>query len=132
MIEEPKGPSRTARYVLKLLGRLTLEKAGRGGESCLCNTVNISLSGVLVETSSIIPVGSLLRYSFRIPVTDTSVDVTGEVVRGEGQRSQAKGPATGGREAALAGLNRYGIRFLDLRDEDRRAIEGFFARVKGG
>ena len=135
-----KRLSRADRFDIQILGNITIEKDGDKQESYICNTLNVSLSGALVETSSQIPVGSLLKYTFCMPGFSVPVNVIGEVVRGvraqgavaappaEKAGAKTKGKGKGGRkktkkgdaEAAAAEaaeekkLNRYGIIFLDM------------------
>ncbi|MFQ5736366.1 MAG: PilZ domain-containing protein [Thermodesulfobacteriota bacterium] len=141
-----KRLSRADRYDIQILGNITLEQEGEKQESYICNTVNVSLSGALVETSSLIPVGSLLQYTFRMPGFSVPVNVIGEVVRGvkaapapaagEKAKAKAKGPKktkkAGVQEpdspAADKKLNRYGIIFLDLSEQDKLALEIFLVQ----
>lgn len=122
-----KTLSRADRYDLKVLGKISLEKDDGKGESYICNTINISLSGALVETGSQIPVGSLLKYSFSIPGFQIPVNIIGEVVRGDGNVHGLPDKSDKSRRA----LNRYGIIFLDLSEEDKKAMIDFFLSNKG-
>lgn len=122
--------TRAERLELQILGKLTLEKSAGPGESFLCNTLNISISGALVETGSMIPVGSLLKYSVSLPGFDRSFDIMGEVVRGERKAAPAGSQSQAADEAKSRKLIRYGIMFLDLGEEDRKAIEGFFIQAR--
>lgn len=124
--------SRAERLELQILGKLTLEKSAGPGESFLCNTLNISTSGALVETGSMIPIGSLLKYSVSFPGFERNFDIMGEVVRGERKGSSARRDRALAAEAEPRKLIRYGIMFLDLKEEDRKAIEGFFMQARFG
>lgn len=120
--------SRAERYDLRILGRIVLENPGRGEEKFLGNTVNISLSGALVETGREFPVGSLMKYSFNIPGVDKTFNLTAEVVRKAAYSDI--GVERGVAEAGEKGLERqhlnlYGIRFLDMNGEERSAIAGY-------
>lgn len=135
-----KRLSRADRYDIQILGNITLDKDGEKQESYICNTVNVSLSGALVETGSLIPVGSLLKYTFRMPGFSVPVNVIGEIVRGvrdaaqvpaagekpKGRGRKAKkdevpdGKASGDRDKKLT---RYGIIFLDMSEQDKLALE---------
>jgi len=119
--------SRAERLEMQILGKLTIEKNAAPSESFLCNTLNISTSGALVETGSMISIGSLLKYSVSFPGFDRSFEITGEVVRGERKDMPAPDPGSEPRR-----LIRYGIMFLDLNDDDRKAIEGFFLQSRLG
>ena len=138
MAEKDKTtPPRAARLRIKLIGRLAPERLvhekGTGEEPVLCNTVNISVSGALVETSGAFPLGTLFRYSFRVPGTQNPVDVTAEVVRKEGGGAGGAGGVRGKGDnwpVSFAHpqrelIYRYGIRFLDMSDSDRAVVEGF-------
>lgn len=126
--------TRAERIELQILGKLTLEKSAGPGESFLCNTLNISTSGALVETGSMIPIGSLLKYSVNFPGFERNFDIMGEVVRGERKTVPSRrdrvqqAPA----ESEPRKLIRYGIMFLDLKEEDRKAIEVFFIQARFG
>lgn len=124
-----KTLSRADRYDLKVLGKISLEKDDGKGESYICNTINISLSGALVETGSQIPMGSLLKYSFSIPGFQIPVNIIGEVVRGDGNIHGSLPDKT---DKSRRSLNRYGIIFLDLSEEDKKAMIDFFLSNKGG
>lgn len=124
-----KTLSRADRYDLKVLGKISLEKDDGKGESYICNTINISLSGALVETGSQIPLGSLLKYSFSIPGFQIPVNIIGEVVRGDGN---VQGSLPDKTDKSRRSLNRYGIIFLDLSEEDKKAMIDFFLSNKGG
>ena len=119
--------ARAERLELQILGKLTIEKSVGPSESFLCNTLNISTSGALVETGSMISIGSLLRYSVSFPGFDRSFDIMGEVVRGERKERPAASAESEPRK-----LIRYGIMFLDLKDDDRKAIESFFVQTRLG
>ncbi|MCC6502044.1 MAG: PilZ domain-containing protein [Deltaproteobacteria bacterium] len=119
--------SRAERVELQILGKLTIEKSAGPSESFLCNTLNISTSGALIETGSMISIGSLLRYSVSFPGFDRTFDITGEVVRGERKEKAASDSDSEPRK-----LIRYGIMFLDLSEDDRKAIESFFLQTRLG
>lgn len=136
-----KKLSRADRFDIQILGNITLEKDGGREESYICNTVNVSLSGALVETGSVIPVGSLLKYTFRMPGFSVPVNVIGEVVRGirdtvdvpfpdekpkDGKHKKTAKAKDPDRDCAVEGikkLNRYGIIFLDMNEQDKLALE---------
>ena len=119
--------SRAERLELQILGKLTIEKSAGPSEAFLCNTLNISTSGALVETGSMISIGSLLRYSVSFPGFDRTFDIMGEVVRGERKEKAASDSDSEPRK-----LIRYGIMFLDLSEDDRKAIESFFLQTRLG
>ncbi len=127
-----KNLSRADRHEQQIIGKISLDITGDiAGETgpgnskpFLCNMVNMSLSGALVETGTPLEVGSLMKYSFRIPGADSTVKVIAEVVRMDGTDGDGmarKAAVTGERER----LKVYGIRFLDLNDIDRSSIQGY-------
>ncbi len=124
MIKNGNGPQRLKRYHVKVLGNAVLEKEGVE-ETFLSNTLNISLSGALIETSHPMPLGSLLRYNFHVPGVKKTFNLLAEVVRRDGPEPEAEkgGQNASGQQRAL--LQLYGIRFLDLTDEDRAEIAGY-------
>ncbi len=118
------NPKRLRRYHVKVLGNAVLEKNGVE-ESFLSNTVNISLSGALIETGHEMPLGSLLRYCFKIPGVSRTFNILAEVVRCEEQglgalQGQDMAQQQSSREKHH--LQLYGIRFLDLSEQDRADI----------
>lgn len=119
-MQKLKRLSRADRYEIQILGKVTIENDTGANETYLCNTVNVSLSGAFVETGSAIPVGSLLKYSFSIPGFNISVNLIGEVVRGEAEANTSRNK----------GLNRYGIIFLDMKEDDKIALESFLLQAK--
>ncbi len=128
---------RSARHQVQVIGRLTVDAGGGQTLSCLCNTLNMSLSGVLVETGTELSVGSVLSYSFSLPGVKRVIEITGEVMRrsisikpGNGVTIEG-GAEAGGNEvvknhgASTDRTHWYGIKFLDMMDEDRVDIERF-------
>ncbi len=117
--------SREDRYEQQIIGKISRDITGGAGLSSevpfLCNMVNMSLSGALVETGTALAVGSLLKYSFRIPGANSTVNVLAEVVRLDGVEEIKKAAVAGKREK----LKVYGIRFLDLNEMDRSSIQGY-------
>ena len=129
MEKKMRNLSREDRYEQQIIGKISLNITGDitgGTELCseepfLCNMVNMSLSGALVETGTTMTVGSLMKYSFRIPGALSTVNVLAEVVRLDGAEEVKK--AAEGRKRER--LQVYGIRFLDLNDVDRSSIQGY-------
>ncbi|MBI3752470.1 MAG: response regulator [Deltaproteobacteria bacterium] len=105
----------SVRRDIRILARIGVEGLrGAPSESFLGNTVNISMSGVLIETGHAFTVGETVSCSFFIPGNSAPITVTGEVVR----RPDSDQP----------GMNYYGIRFLDIKEEDKLAIAGYINR----
>lgn len=73
---------------------------------------NISLGGMFVETTQLLPVQTTIQVRFRVPTQPEPIDVTGEV------RWVEPGSAT-----QVAGI---GIRFHGLRARDVWALNRFF------
>lgn len=127
---------RSARHQVQVIGRLRVDVGGGASETCLCNTLNMSLSGVLVETGTMLAVGSVLSYSFSLPGVERIIEITGEVMRrsvaGPGTGLKAEGTLKPGKTEVVGAagatgepLNWYGIKFLELIDEDRDELERF-------
>lgn len=123
-----KELSRADRFELQILGRLKLEGSSAPAESCLCNTINISTTGALVETGFVVPLGALIKYSLTLPGTEKNLEITGEIVRGEASGESLRRVRPGIESPRK--LQRYGIMFLDLNDDDRKAIEDFLSYYK--
>jgi len=126
MIDKSNSPKRLQRYQVKVLGNAVLEKKGVE-ESFFSNTLNISLSGALIETSHLMPLGSLLRYCFHFPGVDKTFKLLAEVVRHDGQETDGndgsvKKPPLQNPSLHRAALQLYGIKFLDLTEQDRAEI----------
>ncbi|MFQ5585319.1 MAG: response regulator [Thermodesulfobacteriota bacterium] len=100
---------------LRILARVDV--AGTNDvESFIGNTVNISASGVLVECTQRLDLGDAVSCSFSLPGNTATVTSTGEVVRAkEIDHSQHH-------------IMRYGIRFIDIGEEDKNMIESFISR----
>ncbi|HBR17719.1 MAG: hypothetical protein A3G39_08160 [Deltaproteobacteria bacterium RIFCSPLOWO2_12_FULL_43_16] len=100
---------------IRILARIGVEGVkGVSSESFLGNTVNISSSGVLIETSHVFTIGENVSCSFFLPGNSTPINAEGDVVR------KANG--------SQAGMNYYGIRFIDIKEEDKLAIESYAKR----
>lgn len=87
---------------------------GTGPESFLGNTVNISMSGILIETSHTLSIGETVSCSFFAPGNSTPITAAGEVVR----KADGRQPE----------MNYYGIRFIDIKEEDKLAIDNYIKR----
>lgn len=100
---------------IRILARIGVEGVkGVSSESFLGNTVNISSSGVLIETSHVFTIGENVSCSFFLPGNSAPINAEGDVVR----------TANG----SQAGMNYYGIRFIDIKEEDKLAIESYAKR----
>jgi len=135
MGNELNDATRAERRELKVLGQITLDPSGAAaggaeGEAYLCNIINMSLTGALVECGHLVPVGTLISYSFRMPGGEAPVKVLAEVVRRDSgpARGLVDEGAPGTKEQGHGkreGLNMYGIRFLDMKDDVRHTIRGY-------
>ncbi len=83
------------------------------GAPVVGTALNLSVSGMLLETPSPVRVGSELHLQFRLPDLDELVRATGRVVR-------------------LAGGRRYGIEFQDMTAPGAEGIRTFVAQGGGG
>lgn len=139
MNEEIKDPSRARRRELKILGKITIDTHDADAEtsaveSYLCNVINMSLTGALVECGHTMSVGSLVSYAFRMPGAEATIKVLAEVVRRERgsarnlfdeEPRKEKDVKFAAPPASVEALNLYGIRFLDLKDDVRSAIKNY-------
>lgn len=84
-----------------------------GGQIFFCRSLDVSITGMLIETEQAFALGDRLVCNFFLPDT-TRIGVTGEIVR--------LVQKTTGSEA-----NRYGVQFSALAPEARKALEAFIA-----
>ncbi len=94
--------------------RVLLNVAVEGNVSSthfVCNSLDISLDGMLIETTQIFNRGDRLSCSFFLPDM-TQIQITGEIVR-------TIQPAPG------VNANWYGVHFLDISPDAERALETF-------
>lgn len=82
----------------------------------LCNSLNLSASGILILTPRRLKVGDRLQLQITLPRERDKVKVTGAVVR----------------EAVEVGsrLNAYGVRFEDMSEDDIERLRTFVANEK--
>jgi c-di-GMP-binding flagellar brake protein YcgR len=79
----------------------------------LGKTLNISLSGLLVEIDTSLPVGRLVEIEFLLPDDPQPLKISGRVIR-RAQELDLYHPA-------------FGIRFVEMADNDRRRVDAFLA-----
>jgi CheY-like chemotaxis protein len=85
-----------------------------------CRTLDISTTGMLMETALTFRQGDVVVCSFFLPDADTThIQATGVIVR---TIQQAPGSEA----------NRYGIHFLDLAPAAQRAVDAFLASSSSG
>jgi CheY-like chemotaxis protein len=83
-------------------------------KSFLCSSVNISCSGLLIETDNIFDLGNNVSCSFFLPGVK-KINVNGTIVRVN----------------AKVDINEYGIKFDHINNEDRTSIEAFIQSKSG-
>jgi len=87
---------------------------GTGRLLRLCQSENLSVSGMLIRTSEKYPIGSTIRFEFVLPEDD-------EPIRGEAQIVRYTHPDV----EMLPGI---GVRFLSFEDEGRQRLERFISQ----
>lgn len=85
-----------------------------GNKSFLCSSVNISCSGILIETDNLFDLGTNVSCSFFLPGVK-KITVDGTIVRANPK----------------VDINEYGIKFGRINFEDRTAIEAFVQSKTG-
>ena len=80
----------------------------------LCNSLNLSASGILILTARRLKLGEKIQLQITLPLEKDKVRVTGEVVR-EAKEVESR-------------LNAYGVLFTDLTAEDRERLGRFVDR----
>jgi len=100
---------RQLRTITKI--EISLEKNGR---FLLGRSVNISSSGILVEVDRVLPQEGPMRLHFYLPADPKPLQIMAEVLRAEFNGPKGK----------------YGMRFLDLSDDDRERISRFVHRIR--
>lgn len=92
--------------------RLRVEgTAGDSSEIFIGTTLNISSSGFLIETSHTFAIGDKASFSLAIPDRAAQIYAMGEVVRKAG--------------GAMPKMNYYGVNILDIKADDKQAIEDY-------
>lgn len=85
----------------------------------LCNSLNLSASGILILTARRLKLGDRIQLQITLPMEKEKVRVSGVVVR-EAKEVESR-------------LNAYGIQFDDITEADRRRIQAFVdAGLKAG
>ncbi|MBI5495526.1 MAG: response regulator [Deltaproteobacteria bacterium] len=104
------------RKAARLLAHVEVRGDGVAPLTFLGRTVNLSTSGLLLETDASLEVGRELLLTFFVPGTRTQLQARAEVVR----------KATGG------GAARWGVRFITLDQAGRRALFDYFEAAGSG
>jgi CheY-like chemotaxis protein len=84
------------------------------GRAILGHTINISSSGLLVQTGEVLPPDAHVRVQFYLSGDPLPIDADSEVVRAE----------------FVGGPPRYGLKYLNLANFDRKRLEHFVARLR--
>jgi CheY-like chemotaxis protein len=100
---------RQLRTITKI--EVSLEKNGR---FILGRSVNISANGMLVEVDRVLPGDGILRLHFFLPADPRPLQVEAEVLRAEFTGTMAK----------------YGMRFVNVHEEERERIEKYVNRLR--
>jgi len=100
------------RVPLRLPARLLRREAERRS-TALCQTVNLSASGMLVAGFAIYPVGLLLDFELSLPGDEAPVRGAVEVARRSNPTRE--------------GVEGFGARFVEFRDTDRLRLESFLS-----
>lgn len=80
-------------------------------------TTDISLGGLFVESEIPLKIGTKIFLSFSLPDSDEVIRTTGEVVRLEKLAP------------SYSGVSGMGIRYFELTEPDRQAIEAYTAQT---
>lgn len=100
---------RQLRTITKI--EVSLEKNGR---FLLGRSVNISATGMLIEVDRVLPQDGPVRLHFYLPGDPRPLQILAQVLRAE-----------------FAGaLSKYGVRFLEVGDDDRERISKFVHRIR--
>ena len=100
------APRKSLRFIAQLKIRV-----GKQSEWILCRTRNGSLTGVLLETDRLIPIGTRVEFEFTLPAVARPIVGCGEVTR---HTLEGRDPVRG-----------MGLRFLSFVGDSRRAFEEF-------
>lgn len=100
---------RQLRTITKI--EVSLEKNGR---FVLGRSVNISASGMLLEVDRMLPGDGVVRLHFYLPGDPVPLQLEAQVLRAEFSGTMAK----------------YGLRFMDLKNDERDRIERYVHRLR--
>jgi len=88
---------------------------GEGRQRILCQTENLSATGMLLRGAQTFPVGSTLAFELTLPDVGGSLSGEAEVVR---------------HTAPKEGVHGFAVRFLSLADEGQKKISAFLDRPR--
>lgn len=103
------------RRVLKTLTRIEVVEA-EASSTILGHSVNLSATGMLLQVDEKLPPAARLMLQFFLEDPVLPIRVRSEVVRAE----------------FTGGTPRYGVRFMDLPNEQRSRIDTFVRQIPGG
>lgn len=89
----------------------------RDNSTFFCRSQDISATGMLIETDRTLTHGASLKCSFFLP-DSTRIQASAEVVRTLGS-------------PVRDGVNRYGVRFIQIGPQERKALEDFIEQKSG-
>ncbi len=98
------------RQNLRVLSRIEI-KAQKGNREFLSYAVNISISGMLLESADNINIGDMIKTSLFLPGSFHAINVEGTVVRKV--------------ENGADEMPHYGVKFLNITEKDRGIIEKY-------
>jgi len=102
------GSKQKVRVGLEVLATIVPE----GGFPRLGKTSNVSSSGMLLELSTPIAIGSKIRVQFFVPGRASRVELDGEIIREGSPRAEG---------------HEYGVKFVDLSLESEFELARFLA-----
>lgn len=105
------------RQNLRVLSRIEV-KAQKGNREFLSYAVNISISGMLLESADDISMGDRIKTSLFLPGSFHAINVEGTIVRKL--------------ENGAGKMPHYGVKFLNITEKDREVIEKYVDVQKGG
>jgi uncharacterized protein (TIGR02266 family) len=106
-----------ARRAVRFMVRLRVDLASRE-QAIMCQTDNVSLHGMLVRTSSPLPVGTRLGFEYNLPGDRHPIQGEAEVVR-----------HTAPQIGEVPGM---GLRSLALKGDGAARLEAFLGKLDGG
>lgn len=99
----------------RFLARLEVN-AGKKALPAICQTENISTSGMLVQSKERFPVGTRIRFEFRLPADPVPVQGEGEVVR-----------HTNHQKEEIVGM---ALKFIFFKGDSRERLKSYLLEVR--
>lgn len=88
-------------------------RIGDGSTDRLCQTQNISESGLLLRTSHLLPIGTTLDVEVPTPRTDPPLELRAEIVRHTALQ--------------VEGITGMGAKFIDISEEEQNRLRDYIA-----